>query len=253
MDVHPRIGLLMVALVAGGASICLFIASGNIGRIGKSARLSHAPHGAEENAPEAVTSARVIGPSPEQIRGGRTGAELLSGPEITGRNEQRVIEPRVLGGGSGSTADSRVIIELDGGGYKTGEIVNGLPHGHWQVIDESGNIISEIPYEDGKIHGKLLSYDANGQLRGETEYVRGGVCGWVRGWHSTGHLAFEIESRGGAYNGTWREWYSDGTPERDAKAVAGMLDGACVFYLPNGHFDAARSGVYARGKRMHGI
>jgi len=124
---------------------------------GGDAPASNALHESQETAPEAETSSQLAGPSSERIRGWRAPAELLGGAEMLQRDQQYPTEPGAPGKPASTSTHSRITIELEGGGYKTGALVNGLPQGLWQVVDDTGNVLSEIPYKGGKIHGKMTS------------------------------------------------------------------------------------------------
>ncbi|MBI5494229.1 MAG: hypothetical protein HY904_04325 [Deltaproteobacteria bacterium] len=163
---------------------------------------------------------------------------------------------------------------LAGGGTGAlGMFVDGLEEGPWEVSDETGRKVEDIPYLKGQRHGVYQRFHANGVIAEDGRYVRGrreGPWTWKHAhggvemsgyfyadrrdgtWRfraPDGHLTQEGTFRDGEKTGTWVTYHDDGSPAAREEFERGVPHGASVTYFPGGVLRS--EGQHAHGQH-HG-
>ena len=103
--------------------------------------------------------------------------------------------------------------------------------GKWVGYDESGKLIWEQNYEDGKRTGKWLRYDESGTMTWEANYVDGKLHGREVEHNSNGKVINESSYVHGILEGKKvTEYYENGEKKNETNYLYGRLDGKSVGY-----------------------
>ena len=78
-------------------------------------------------------------------------------------------------------------------------------------LNQSGDTVSLIIYENGKMSGNDLAWYSTGIKKHERYYAQGRKEGVHMGWWPNGHIKFRYEFAADEYEGSVKEWYEDGT------------------------------------------
>ena len=130
-----------------------------------------------------------------------------------------------------------------------GTYLHGQKHGAWTSWYSNGTIERRREFRAGVPEGYWFQNHRNGVLRTACTYEHGEARGQSLLQSADGVKIREgfVESDGSE---RWTKWYAWGGRECEIGMRDGTLDGPCSFWGEDGELDAARSGLYAAGKRV---
>ncbi|MFH1593195.1 MAG: type II secretion system protein GspG [Candidatus Omnitrophota bacterium] len=99
---------------------------------------------------------------------------------------------------------------------------------------DSGQLYSELPYENGKLNGLGKTYYENGQLFSEVTYVNGEYDGTMRAYYESGELESEMPYRNGVLSGIVKEYYKNESLQAETPYQNGKVNGVAKSYSENG-------------------
>ena len=124
------------------------------------------------------------------------------------------------------------IRDANGKLLRTISMLNGILHGPMVGYDEDGNVAQEMMYENGVLSGdakfymntKLLmtTFFKNGLQEGNTEFFVNGL------------KSGSVTMKEGKFDGIFTSYDAAGNVIREANYVAGLQEGECRTYYPNG-------------------
>lgn len=116
---------------------------------------------------------------------------------------------------------------------RTVSMLNGVLHGPMIGYDEDGNVAQELMYENGVLSGDAKFY-TNSQPLMITSFKNGLQEGdavfFVNGLKSG-----SVTMKAGKFEGVFTSYDAAGNVIREANYVAGIQEGECRTYYPNGN------------------
>ena len=133
------------------------------------------------------------------------------------------------------------------------EFKNGLQHGverHYDV--ETGAVLSEIPWEKGKIQGVKRTLHLNGKLANEAAYENGVVQGASRSYSQDGKVIRVVNFVNGKREGEATDYWADNPDavERIVPYRKDKVDGVAKAFYLNGKLKWERP---FKDNRQHGV
>lgn len=102
-----------------------------------------------------------------------------------------------------------LVAALSGAG-QAGGLVPGAPDRIVQVLDDSGSLLSQTSYRDGRKIGRHRSFWPDGRRRVEALYNGDVIEGEYRAWHANGQLAELKHYAQGHEAGLQQAWTDQG-------------------------------------------
>lgn len=130
---------------------------------------------------------------------------------------------------------------------------NGVQHGVEQHFDvESGALLSEIPWEKGKIQGVKRSFHPSGKLANEATYENGAIQGPSRSYSQDGKLIRVVNFVAGKREGEATDYWVDNPDavERIIPYHKDKVDGVAKAFYLNGKLKWERP---FKDNRQHGV
>ena len=97
-------------------------------------------------------------------------------------------------------------------GQSRGFLKNGLKHGAWVYLNESGQVKSRGEYRNGQKHGFWEGFYPNGQLFYKGSFLDGQKQGMWVSHYDDGALFYQGRFDNGKENGPWVGFNPDGSP-----------------------------------------
>jgi uncharacterized protein (TIGR02145 family) len=117
-------------------------------------------------------------------------------------------------------------------------------------LGDSGNILSEANFKDGKLHGSLKSYYESGKLKSEENFKDGKPHGVLKFHYENGNPWAEKNYKDGEFHGVVKTFYENGKPETEANYKDGKMYGVVKSFYENGNLKS--EGNYEDDKE-HGV
>lgn len=121
----------------------------------------------------------------------------------------------------------------------------GEPVGTWLAFSESGELISETPFDDGQIDGVVITYHENGIVSQAIGYAAGVADGRWEYFGVDGSLVARGEHRKGLVEGQETWFFPSGSVQKLINYEDGKESGDFFVYYPNGALRVR--GTYDRG------
>ena len=126
---------------------------------------------------------------------------------------------------------SRQIQDRNGDVIKT---VGKIPDGAVKEYYESGKLMEEADYKNGKREGISKWYYENGLLKGERNYKDGKLDGIIKWYYSTGSLGTEFNYKSGKLEGLTKLYWENGNIKAEHNYKDGKRDGVNKQYYESG-------------------
>lgn len=117
-------------------------------------------------------------------------------------------------------------------------------------LNQIGDTISLVVYENGKINGADLAWYARGIKKHERYYAYGRKEGVHFGWWPNGKMKFRYEFKDDEYDGSVKEWYEDGTLFKSFTYVKGHENGTQKMWRQDGSLYA---NYVMKNNRIYGL
>ncbi len=105
--------------------------------------------------------------------------------------------------------------------------------GRWVTYFANGVVAHDIQYQRGA-YERFKAYYDSGQLVYEQRYVNGKIDGAEVGFHRNGAKAYEISHAAGKSVGRWVHWYPNGKMQSEQTYVNGALEGTSMNWREDG-------------------
>ena len=98
----------------------------------------------------------------------------------------------------------------------------------------TGDLIAEVPVQDGIIHGIARGWHESGQLEVQEPFVDGLSHGLRTRWHPNGRKRSTATIRAGVLHGPFTEWHDNGQIAVQMEMVDGRGEGLVESWNPDG-------------------
>ena len=126
------------------------------------------------------------------------------------------------------------------------EIIRRRPDGPHTEYSETGQVVEEGVYKNGKFDGLRKSYCKNGQVEIEAMFKNGKQEGVSKLYHENGQLMSEAVYKGGELYGLVREFYENGKLKKEGVCRGGKLEGRLKEYDENGDLKHEKTGEVSK-------
>ena len=115
----------------------------------------------------------------------------------------------------------------------------GQPFTGWMTEQyKEGQLLSEVPLDQGVAQGWARSWHPNGQLEMEEYFEQGKSHGTRRRYHANGNLRSVAEIEHGVMQGTFEEYHENEQLAARMKMVNGLADGVAEAWHADGRLKA---------------
>ncbi|MEZ0004692.1 antitoxin component YwqK of YwqJK toxin-antitoxin module/Tfp pilus assembly protein PilF [Flavobacterium sp. 28YEA47A] len=130
--------------------------------------------------------------------------------------------------------------------YLLGKEENGKKVGKYKVLNEEGNMISELNLINDELDGLQKYYDNKGKLTEENNYSKGKVEGKRTKYYENGNIEFIENYKNDLLDGISTTYYVNGGKSCEVNFVNNERDGALICFYENG---TKKSEInYSKGK-----
>lgn len=128
-----------------------------------------------------------------------------------------------------------VIIYLKNGNpFIIGKVINGKNQGKFKIVNQNGQMISELNYVDNELEGLQRYFYENGIISEETYYSKGEKNGESKEYLKNGNLQSIGTYKNGKLNGPFLTYHINGGKQCELSFNDDIRDGKIICYYPNG-------------------
>lgn len=125
---------------------------------------------------------------------------------------------------------------------------NDTLNGVTQFFGENGNVLTQVPYVNGKAEGEVIFFYAGGSKKEVITYKADERDGAAKVYFCNGKLSDEYSYKAGKIHGPVKSFYISGAKKQEINFEEGKLEGDYVTYYENGQI--ASKGVYKAGESV---
>ena len=124
-----------------------------------------------------------------------------------------------------------------------------IPDGIAREYYQSGKLMEEVPYLNGKQEGKSTWYYETGVVKGERNYRAGKLDGIIKWYYTTGSLGTEFNYKNGKLEGLTRLYWENGNLKAEDYYENGRREGRKTLYYNSGELRFVYT--YKNGKKIN--